>query len=123
LPKSFKIDSELIKVLVLPSGQLEAVVRNSPNAFGQNPDHYHSDVIFLIDIDSARAFDVFKPREGVDKVWPGEGVIYFQRLSALRSKSRLSNIVGTPAYKSMTIRTWNTTIKLLDILKQVSTVV
>ncbi|MFN2195678.1 MAG: DUF1697 domain-containing protein, partial [Anaerolineales bacterium] len=59
------------------------------------------------------------PREGVDQVWPGDDVIYSQRLSALRTKSRLSKIMGTPAYKSMTIRNWNTTTKLLEILKKI----
>ncbi len=68
-------------------------------------------------IDSAQAIPVFNPREGVDKVWPGDGVIYSQRLSAERTKSRLSKIMASPLYKSMTIRSWNTTIKLLNILK------
>jgi hypothetical protein len=54
------------------------------------------------------------PRPGVDEVWPGTGVIYSQRLSADRTRSRLSNIVGTPAYKSMTIRSWATTLALLE---------
>ncbi|HUC20941.1 MAG TPA: hypothetical protein VMR98_05640, partial [Candidatus Polarisedimenticolaceae bacterium] len=66
----------------------------------------------------AQAMSVFSPREGVDKVWPGDGVIYSQRLSSQRTKSRLSKIVGTPAYKSMTIRSWNTTTKLLKILEE-----
>ena len=67
-------------------------------------------------IDLAQAMPVFNPREGVDKVWPGDGVIYSQRLSAERTKSRLSKIMASPLYQSMTIRSWNTTIKLLDIL-------
>jgi len=62
---------------------------------------------------------VFDPREGVDKVWPGDGVIYSQRLSSLRTKSRLGKIVGTPAYKSMTIRSWGTTTKLLEIVRTI----
>ena len=61
---------------------------------------------------------VFDPREGVDAVWPGKGVIYHQRLSARRTKSRLSKVVGTPAYKAMTIRSWATTSKLLELLEQ-----
>ena len=70
-------------------------------------------------IGSAEAMPVFRPKEGVDKVWPGDGVIYSQRLSALRTKSRLSRIVGTPAYQSMTIRNWNSTIKLLELMKTI----
>lgn len=118
LPKKFKLDSELIKVLVLSRKQLQAVIDNKPKGFGEQPDTYHSDAVFLMDINAIEAMAVFAPREGVDKVWPGDGVIYSQRLSAQRTKSRLSKIVGTPAYKSMTIRSWNTTTKLLELLNK-----
>ena len=116
LPKCFKVDSELIKVLVLSRNQLQSVIDNKPHGFGEHPEKYHSDAIFLLGIDSARVMPVFNPREGVDKIWPGDGVIYSQRLSSQRTKSRLNKIVGTPAYKSMTIRNWNTTTKLLQML-------
>jgi uncharacterized protein (DUF1697 family) len=118
LIKSFKLDSELIKVLVLSPKQLQAVIEKKPEGFGDQPDTYHSDAIFLMDIDAAQAMAVFSPREGVDKVWPGHGVIYSQRNSALRTKSRLNKIMMSPLYKSMTIRNWNTTITLYDMVKQ-----
>ena len=114
LPKAFKLDSELIAVLVLTRAQLRAVVRNRPKGFGDKPDIYHSDAVFLMGIDAPTAMKVFDPRPGVDEVWPGTGVIYSQRLSAERTKSRLGKIVGTPPYKSMTIRSWATTLALLE---------
>jgi uncharacterized protein (DUF1697 family) len=116
LTKNFKLDSELIKVLVLSRSQLQAVINNRPEGFGDEPGKYHSDVIFLMDIDSSNAMLAFKPREGVDRVWPGKGVIYSQRLSAFRTKSRLNVIMMSPLYKSMTIRNWNTTTKLLALM-------
>jgi uncharacterized protein (DUF1697 family) len=70
-----------------------------------------------MDIDASEALPVFKPREGVDMVWAGDGVIYSQRLSALRTKSRLSLIMASPLYKSMTIRNWNTVTRLLKMLQ------
>lgn len=118
LPRKFKLDSELIKVLVVSRNQLQAVVANKPKGFGEQPEKYHSDAIFLMGIDSAQAMPIFDPREGVDKVWSGDGVIYSQRLSAERTKSRLNKIMLSPLYKSMTIRSWNTTTKLLEILKK-----
>jgi uncharacterized protein (DUF1697 family) len=121
LPGMFKLDSSIIKVLVLTSQQLQSVVENKPEDFGDQPEKYHSDVIFLIGIDAAKALSAFSPREGVDEVWGGEGVIYSQRLSAERTKSRLGRIVGTSLYQSMTIRNWNTTTKLLEILRKVDT--
>jgi uncharacterized protein (DUF1697 family) len=118
LPRTFRLHSELVSVLVLSDAQLRAVVRDKPKGFGEQPGTYHSDAVFLIGIDAATAMEVFDPRSGVDTVWPGHGVIYSQRVSAQRTKSRLSKIVGTPAYQSMTIRSWATTMALLDLLER-----
>jgi hypothetical protein len=60
----------------------------------------------------------FDPRPGVDTVWPGKGVVYSQRLSAKRTRSRLSRIATSPVYGSMTIRSWATTVALLRLLDE-----
>lgn len=121
LPKKFKLDSELIKVLVLSREQLKKIIDNKPKDFGDQPDIYYSDAIFLMDITADDAMPAFSPREGVDAVWPGVGVVYSQRVGELRTKSRLSKVISSPLYKSMTIRSWNTTTKLLEILDELQT--
>ncbi|WP_051407217.1 DUF1697 domain-containing protein [Nocardia sp. CNY236] len=119
LPESFDLHDALIKVRVLSRNQFHSVVDNKPTGFGEHPETYHSDAIFLMGIDSVQATSVFSPRDGVDRVWPGDGVIYAQRLSSQRTKSRLGQIAGTPEYRSMTIRSWNTTMKLRALLDRV----
>ena len=116
LPKKFKLDSELITILVLSDKQLKKVINQAPKGFGTEPGKYHSDAIFLMGISSDEAFKIFNPREGVDKVWQGDLAIYSQRLSAQRTKSRLSKIMSSPLYKQMTIRNWATTVKLLELM-------
>ena len=116
LPKAFKLHSEVVAVLVLSHAELRAIVRKKPAGFGEQPDTYHSDAIFLMGIDVPTAMEAFDPREGVDTVWRGDGVIYSQRLSAQRTKSRLNRIMSSPSYKSMTIRNWATTTALLELL-------
>jgi uncharacterized protein (DUF1697 family) len=116
LPKTFKLDSELIRVLALTKAQFKAAVAGRPKGFGDEPGKYHSDAIFLMGGKVAEAVKAFSPREGVDQLWPGKGVIYHQRLSAQRTKSRLNRIMATPFYKAMTIRNWATTSKLLEML-------
>jgi uncharacterized protein (DUF1697 family) len=120
LPKAFPLDSELIKVLVLTRDQLQAIVDDRPEGFGDQPKKYHSDAIFLIGVEAAEAMPIFNPRAGVDRVWPGDGVVYAERLSAQRTKSRLSSMMASPLYKSMTIRSWSTTVKLLEMLNAVT---
>jgi len=112
LTENFDLGGEVVKALVLGRERLQAVIDNKPEHFGDQPDQYHSDAIFLIDVDAAEAMSAFSPREGVDTVWPGKGVIYHQRLSAQRTKSRLNRVMGSPVYKSMTIRSWSTTVQL-----------
>ena len=100
----------------MTAAQLHAVVAKRPKGFGDQPAKYHSDAIFLLGIDATAAMEAFDPREGVDRVWPGNGVIYSQRLSTQRTRSRLSKIAVSPHYKAMTIRNWATTTKLAELV-------
>jgi uncharacterized protein (DUF1697 family) len=120
LPATFRLDSKLVAVLVLTLAELQAVIDRKPKGFGQQPELFHSDAIFLMGIDAAEAMKAFDPRPGVDTVTAGDGVIYSQRLSAERTRSRLNKVMSSPAYKSMTIRSWQTTVALLNLLKQVA---
>ncbi len=117
LPIWFKLDSDKIKVLVIEKDIFALVVENKPEGFGEEPTKYHSDVIFLMNIDTNEAFTIFKPAPDVDCIWIGEGVVYSRRLSEKLTKSRLSKIMQSPLYQSMTIRNWNTTIKLYELIQ------
>ncbi|HJU02814.1 MAG TPA: DUF1697 domain-containing protein [Actinomycetes bacterium] len=116
LPKRFELDSELIRILVLSRDQMRKVIDQAPKGFGTEPGKYHSDAIFLMGISSDEAIKLFSPREGVDKVWQGDLAIYSQRLSAERTKSRLSKIMSSPLYRQMTIRSWVTTARLFELM-------
>jgi uncharacterized protein (DUF1697 family) len=104
-------------VVVRSHQQLRSVVERAPQGFGESPETYHSDAIFLKGpLTSGQAVRVVRQRDGVDQVWKGTGVLYFARLSERRTQSKMSSIVGTPEYQQMTIRSWRTTTKVLDLL-------
>ena len=106
-------------VVVRSHRQLRSVVGKAPDGFGQQPDRFHSDVLFLRrPLTPAKAMGVVKLRDEVDQAWTGTGVLYFARLSERRTQSRMSSIVGTPEYQLMTIRSWSTTTKLLALLDE-----
>lgn len=108
-------------VVVRSHAQLRRVVAKAPDGFGERPDDYHSDALFLrAPLTPRQAMKVVALREGVDQAWPGTGVLYFARLSARRTESRLSRLVGTPEYQQMTIRSWRTTTKLLALLDELA---
>jgi uncharacterized protein (DUF1697 family) len=106
-------------VVVRSRVQMRNVIRRSPVGFGEEPERFHSDVVFLkAPLTAPGAMRVVELREGVDRAWTGPGVLYFARLSERRAQSRMSRIVGTPEYRLMTIRNWRTTTKLHDLLEE-----
>jgi uncharacterized protein (DUF1697 family) len=93
------------------------VISKAPDGFGGQPDTYYSDAVFLkAPLTAQRVMDLVELRDGVDQAWPGTGVVYFARLSAERTRSKMSKLVSKPEYKQMTIRNWTTTVKLLALL-------
>ena len=119
LSKTFAYES---RVVVRSLAEMRAIVRRAPKGFGAQPDTYRYDVIFLkqpLTADEAMKSVTAKP--GVDRASAGEGVLYFSRLTSRATQSHLTRIIGTPAYKSMTIRNWNTTAKLLELMERRAT--
>ena len=55
-------------------------------------------------------------REGVDSVAPGPGVIYFSRIAARGSKTRITRLMAMPIFQQMTVRSWSTTTRILERL-------
>jgi uncharacterized protein (DUF1697 family) len=106
-------------VVVRTHDELRAIVEDAPAGFGTLPETHHSDVAFLkAPLNAAEVMRVVQRRDGVDEVWPGDGVVYFQRLSARLAQSKMSTIVGTAPYQAMTMRSWSTTTRLLRLLDE-----
>lgn len=104
-------------VVVRSHAQLRSIVEKAPTGFGRSPDTYHSDVIFLKPpLTPAQAMAIVELRDEVDQAWTGTGVLYFARLSARRTQSRMNRIMGSAEYKQMTIRNWRTTTTVLGML-------
>jgi uncharacterized protein (DUF1697 family) len=116
LSKTFAYES---RVVVRSFEQMKATVEKAPKGFGRQPALYRYDVIFLKEpLTAEEALKSVKAKPGVDRVSSGDGVLYFSRLISKATESQLSRIVGTPAYANMTIRNWNTTAKLLELMKR-----
>lgn len=106
-------------VVVVAASALRKALADAPKGFGSEPDVYHYDAAFLHpQLNSADALAAFGIRDGVDTAWAGDGVVYFRRLSAQRTRSKMSAVVGTPPYRHMTIRNWRTTARLVAMLDE-----
>jgi uncharacterized protein (DUF1697 family) len=55
-------------------------------------------------------------KEGVDMVYQGAYNLYFSRLISKASQSHLTKLISLPLYKQITIRNWNTSIKLKQLM-------
>ncbi len=97
--------------------QMEQVVRRAPRAFGANPATYRYDVLFLKPpLTASEAMKTVPVKPGVDRAHAGTGVLYYSRLISKAAQSRLSKLVSLPTYQQMTVRNWNTTTTLLELL-------
>jgi uncharacterized protein (DUF1697 family) len=103
-------------VVVVSEGQLGKVVTQAPPGFGADPAQYRYDVVFLKP--PTRAPDVLpiSLKGGVDEAFAGSGVLYFSRLNERATQSHLPRLINHPAYRSMTIRNWNTISKLSRLI-------
>ena len=116
LSKTFACRS---RVVVRSFEQMEAVVEGAPKGFGTRPAAYRYDVIFLKHpLTADDAMKTMRPKPGVDRVVAGDGVLYCSRLISRAAQSHLTRVVGTAAYQNMTIRNWNTTRKLLELMER-----
>jgi uncharacterized protein (DUF1697 family) len=98
--------------------QLHDIVEHAPARFGTQPARYRYDVIFLKEpLKASVALESVLTRAGVDQAHAGVGALYFSRLISRASQSQLSRIVSSPIYKNLTIRNWNTTTKLLQMME------
>jgi uncharacterized protein (DUF1697 family) len=105
-------------IVLRSARQMQDIVRRAPAGFGGAPGEYRYDVLFLKEpLTAAAALKVLPAREGVDEVHGGPGVLYYSRLISRATQSRLSKVASMPIYRSMTVRNWNTTTKLLALLK------
>ena len=75
-----------------------------------------SDIFFLKHPLSAEQALAEMPelREGVDSVAPGPGAIYFSRVAARATKTRIQQFMAKPVFQQVTVRTWRTSVRLLE---------
>ena len=105
------------RVVLRSHREMRRIVAGAPAGFGGDPSRYRYDVVYLREpVEASHAMPSVRTREGVDEAHAGEGVIYFSRLIARAGQSYLSRLVATPVYQDITIRNWNTTVKLLAML-------
>ena len=106
-----------LKIHLVTQNQIDDIVKYKPEGFGMDTENYKYDVVFLkAPLTAQLAYESIKVKEGVDKAYAGEGVLYLMRLISKAGQSYFSKVISLPVYQNMTVRNWNTTIKLWEIM-------
>jgi uncharacterized protein (DUF1697 family) len=106
-------------VVVVSAPELARVVAQAPPAFGEQPERFRYDVLFVKEPLTPRdALAQVPARPGVDDVGAGQHALYFRRLISKAAQSHLPRLTQRPVYRSITIRNWNTTTKLLAMVSK-----
>ena len=83
-PRAPKLEPRLSRVLGLPirltlrtHREMDAIVKGAPKGFGRKPDTFRYDVWFVIPpVTAEKVVGALTPKEGVDTVCAGNGVVY-----------------------------------------------
>jgi uncharacterized protein (DUF1697 family) len=106
-----------INVLVLILSNIKKIINNIPHGFGEENEKYKYDVIFLIEpLTKKEVIKELKTSAGDDEICEGEKVFYIKRLIEKLSGSFLEKIIKTPMWQNITIRNFNTTKKLYELM-------
>ena len=121
LSKKFTLDSSLIKVLALDYKTFQNVIAQAPREFGQDYRTHRYFVLFPMGISTAKAIKEIEVRPEIDTAWRGKTAVYYRlpsRTNPNKTKSYLNRIVEKPIYQFITMRSWDTLTKFLEILRK-----
>lgn len=105
------------KIVLVSGKELERVVAEAPPEFGEDPTHYRYDVLFVkAPMTTREALAQVATKPGVDEAHAGKHALYFRRRIAKATQSHLAKIAQRPVSKSLTVRNWNTTMKLVALV-------
>jgi uncharacterized protein (DUF1697 family) len=112
--ETFKLQ---VGVVVFSAAEWKEIINSKPEWWGEDPAWKHN---LLIMMDRTETKDVLPTidelKPGIEKMQEGKGIIYQSLLFQKFGQTSATKLVGTPIYKRMTIRNYNTANKLLSLL-------
>ena len=114
--QSFNLD---VDAAVFPQAEWGKIISAAPDWWGVEKTWKHN---LLVMIEPYRMQDVLEAignlKPDIESVQPGKGVLYQSLSLAKFGRTSSSKLVGTPVYKRMTIRNFNTAMKLKSLLEE-----
>jgi len=105
------------RIVLLSQAQLEAVLAAAPASWRRRTDLRKNIAFLRPGTTATQAVKAVRVNPAVDEVTAGKGVLYMATLMSGLQKSGLRTLIGTPAYREMTIRTYGTCEKILALME------
>lgn len=113
--KMFSVSS---KVIVLSIIELEKVVEDAPKEWKDGEDIRKYIAFIKKPGKPEEVLTAVKLTSGVDFIKTGNRVVYMSTLLSGITKSGFTKIIGTPIYKQLTIRNFNTVKKVKSLMEE-----
>ena len=113
IAKHFKLD---VKAVAFTKQEWQRVVAEAPKWWGTGDGWKHDLLILLPPYDMKDVMtSLGEPKPDIENIGSGAGVVYASLVIKKFSSTRISKLVGTPLYKQVTIRNYNTATKLANL--------
>lgn len=114
LSQKFKLD---VAVVVFSKDQWSRILAAAPKWWGVQPDWKHN-LLVVIPPGTVQAVldDIGELKPDIEKVEAGSGVVYQSMLFTKFGQTSSGKLASRPAYKTLTIRNYNTATKLMNLL-------
>lgn len=110
---SFSLD---VRVVIFSKKDWAEVIMKAPKWWGQDAGWKHNLLVLLESSETSKCLaEIGPPKEGIDLIQGGIGVIYQSVDYSQFGKSTYSRLASKPVYKRMTIRNYNTANKLATL--------
>ena len=108
-----------IDVVVYGHDRYAKIVKSAPKDWGKDQTWKHNALFMLPPYDIKKVLaDIGELKPDIELLAAGDGAVFQSVSWADFGKSRSGKLAGMPIYKRMTVRNYNTTTKLLDLMEQ-----
>lgn len=113
IAKHFKAQ---IGVAVFSKQEWQTILKHAPESWGKDKARKHNLLVMLKPCDTKQVTtDIGKLEPDIETLVPGEGVLYQSLSLKLFGRTTSGKLAGKQIYKQMTIRNYNTSLKLLSL--------
>lgn len=116
LAKQFNLP---LKIVLLTARDYLAAVKSAPKEWGKKAEWRYNALFVRPPLTAAQALELCgPPKPGIETAVAGHGVIFISNSMADAGRTNYAKLPGRPVYKELTIRNYNTTLKLVAMLNE-----